>query len=628
MSLAWSSLFLVLAGAWLCAADLRIYDSQKIIACSQGLTECRVDNKNFVVPPSDFGPVEVLSFTLEPALCLTAAKAYKACLLIKIQLQILSNDVSGETSEESENEAHAAVTLCYASVPNLHSCKRIKFIVKFDSENNQEVMEVVVYDGVFLGSSVNVTINKMSLEVDFPQHNTVCPEFPDLEECKIPKFVAKFDLSRGVVELRGETEELLQMCMRRKGMGQCWPSERTIPLHAVTHCMCFQAWRQNTEDKKSSRSINCPFENNTEIRKNAAKNVSFSVRHSETNEGHPALSWNVSAPCRLEAEVWPCQRAVYLGGGCSEVRGFRRHVSTGWEENITMVWTSGTFWDVRTTNGLEPCVMFKIDGEIFGPVCERDVHRGRWICGVFVTLLVFILLAVGVFVFRSRFKEWLSESIPVHQSSGLRGKVLLVHSSISDTSFRDAVCRVATWLSDLGFAVSLDLWDQERVSDLGPTPWLHSRLQHVQQHGGKTLLLLSREAVLQARAYYESCSGAMNREDDKANNIPPPWTSDVFSSALNSLFSAQLRGADARHFALVQLDSEELDLSELFQGLRLYRLPSESRCLLADLHFGCPGSLGARLKRFLWSWRASLKLEERLRRRETEQKQETLPLNI
>lgn len=77
-----------------------------------------------------------------------------------------------------------------------------------------------------------------------------------------------------------------------------------------------------------------------EFSRNAARNMSLSVAHSETNEGRPALSWNMSAPCRLEAEVWPCQMAVTLGGGCTEVPGFRRNISSGWEENISMVWVS------------------------------------------------------------------------------------------------------------------------------------------------------------------------------------------------------------------------------------------------------------------------------------------------
>ncbi|MCI4389935.1 hypothetical protein PGIGA_G00116800 [Pangasianodon gigas] len=626
MSMPWRSLFLMLVGVFLCAADLKKYDSQDTITCSQGLKRCRVINKNYVVPPRDFGPVEVLAFNVEPALCLKATQTYGACLRIRIQLRILpDDDVSGETPEDSDDEDRAAaITLFYVSAPNLMSCKRIDFIVKSDARKNQEKSEVmvVVYEGVFLGSSVNVTVNRMSQVVHIPQHISVCPS-PHIEECKTPRIFPKIDEYRGVVELKAELEELLLMCMKRKGMASCWPSNWTIPLHAVTHCMCFQAWRKNTENEKSSRSEICPFENHKGIRRNAVKNVSLSVRHSETNEGRPALSWNMSAPCRLEAEVWPCQMAVSLGGGCWEVPGFRQNISTGWEENISTVWTSGAFLDVRTTNNLLPCVMFKVDGEMFGPVCERYAHRGRWICLVFVMLLVFILLAVGVFVFRYKLKEWLSNSNPKHQSRGLHGEVLLVHSSGSDSSLSDTVCWFATCLSELGFSVSLDLWNQAAVSAVGPTPWLHSRLQHVQKHGGKTLLLLSHDAVLRARACYESWSGVLNKEDVKAISTSWLWNSDVFSSALSSLFSAHLKGGAAEHFALVQLESEAFDMPELFQGLRLYQLPSESQCLLADLHTGHPGSVGTRLKRFLWTWRASARLKKRLRNCEKERRSRT-----
>lgn len=82
------------------------------------------------------------------------------------------------------------------------------------------------------------------------------------------------------------------------------------------------------------------FLSHAEIRRNAAKNLSLSVGRIKTNEGAAALSWNLSAPCRLETEVWPCQMAVSVGGDCSEVPGFRQIISTGWEENISMVWVS------------------------------------------------------------------------------------------------------------------------------------------------------------------------------------------------------------------------------------------------------------------------------------------------
>lgn len=232
---------------------------------------------------------------------------------------------------------------------------------------------------------------------------------------------------------------------------------------------------------------------------------------------------------------------------------------------------------------------------------------------------------------------------------GILGKVLLIHSSGSDPCLSDTVCWFATWLSELGFSISLDLWNQAAVSAVGPTPWLHSQLQHIQKHGGKTLLLLSDDAVLRAKAFYETWSSVVNKDDGKASSTSWPWNADVFGSALSSLFSARLQGgATAERFALVQLESEAFDMPELFEGLRLYQLPSGSQCLLADLHTGCPGSVGAQLKRFLWTWRASARLERRLRNcekawrsrtestltqvdslsMEKEMEEETLPLHV
>lgn len=207
--------------------------------------------------------------------------------------------------------------------------------------------------------------------------------------------------------------------------------------------------------------------------------------------------------------------------------------------------------------------------------------------------------------------------------SGLHGEVLLVYSSGSDPSFSDTVCWFATWLSELGFCVSLDLWNQAAVSAMGPTPWLHSRLQHVQNHGGKTLLLLSYNAVLQARAFCETGSSTSNTTVPKTGDTSLPRSSDMFKSVLSSLFSAHLQGSAAERFALVQLESETFDMPDLFQGLRLYQLPSESQCLLADLHTGCRKSLGGWLKRLIWAWRASARLRRRLRNCEIERRSRT-----
>ncbi|KAK3536786.1 hypothetical protein QTP86_025096 [Hemibagrus guttatus] len=621
MSAPWHALFLMLAGAVLCAKDLKKHDSQGNITCSQGLKECTVVNKNCVLPqcegalpPSTL--VEVFNLNVEPALCGKTTMKHKACLLIRIQLRVLADDdVSGETPDDSENEDSATLTMCYMSAPNLMSCKEINFIVKSNTRKNQnETVTVEVQDGVFLGSTVTVMLNNMSEKVHVPPLNSV------------PKISANIDEFRGVMELKAEPEEpevTLQLCVKRKGMTRCQPSEWILPLHAVTHCMCFQAWKQNKDDEISYRSEICPFEKHEGFRRNTMKNVSLSVRHGESNEGRPALNWNLSAPCRLEGEVWPCQMAVHVGGGCREVPRFRRNISMGWEENISTVWKSDSFLDVRTTNNLPACVMFKVDGQTFGPFCEDYTPRVRWICLVIVALLLVVLLTVAVFVLRIRHREWLSNSIPTHQSQGLRGEVLLVHSSGSDPSFSDIVCWFATWLSDLGFSVSLDLWNQAEVNKLGPTPWLHSRLQHVQTRGGKILLLLSHDAVLRAKTYSEHWSCVSNEDDDKTSRPSWLWNTDVFSSALSSLFSACLHGGTTEHFALVQLEAEALQLPELFQGLKLYQLPSESQCLLSDLQTRHLRSFGAQLKMFLWTWRASVRLEKRLRNCEEEQRSRT-----
>ncbi|KAF7693488.1 hypothetical protein HF521_008804 [Silurus meridionalis] len=562
-------------------------------------------NENRVVPPPDSGPIEVLAFVLEPALCCPTTQTCKPCLLTHITLKILvddDDDVSGDTHKDSEDEeSPAALTLCYLSAPNLSSCKRIRFLVKSDAWKNKEKQKitVVLYDGVFLGSSVNVSLNRTSQVVHIPQNKSVCPS----SECQPLRIVPEIDESRGVVELKAEDKASLLICMKRKGMTSCLPSDWTIPLHSVTHCIC-------------------PFDNHTGIRINAIRNVSTSVGLTETNEGPPALSWNLSAPCRLEVEVWPCQMAVTQGGGCSEVLGFRRN-ATKWEENKSTLWTSGDFQNFTTTDNLHLCVMFKVNGELLEPVS----HRGRWSSMIFVVVLVSFLLTVGVFVFRKRIKEWLSNSNPTVQSGG-RGEVLLVHSSGSDPSLSDTACWFATWLSELGFSVSLDLWNRATVNAMGPIPWLHSQLQRIQKCSGKILVLLSHDAMLRAEACYESWHVGMYREDSKLNRKPWHWNNDVFSSAINSLISARIQGGATEHFALVQMGSEELILPELFEGLKIFHLPSESQRLLADLHTSHLRGFGPRLKRFLWTWRASAGLKKRLRNYRKEGRSCTEPTQV
>ncbi|TTN83888.1 Interleukin-17 receptor C [Bagarius yarrelli] len=492
MSVLWRSLFLLLTGAVVCKADLKTYDWQSDITCSQALNRCSVVDKNCVLPPcagalppcTSTTP-EVSSVSLEPALCSKTTTDHQVCLLIRIRLRVPTDDndeVSGETPDDLEDEDCAALTLCYIFAPNLPSCKEITFSLISSALRNQEEPEVrvVVQDRSFLGSLVNVTVNGVSQEVRFPNVKAA------------PKLSAVIDQHKGLLELKAENEEPLLVCVKK---------------NEISHC-----------------------------------------------------------------------------------------------------WTSGEFLDVTTENIQFRCVMFKVDGETFGPVCKHYTPRVRWICLPIITMLFVVLFTVGVCVLRFRHK-----GEEIQKLLQLTWQCVLVLAPQEPQGSADVI--------QLGFSVSLDLWNKAEVGNLGPTPWLHSRLQHVQRHGGKTLLLLSHEAVCRVEDYYETWSGASNA--GTAGETSCPWSADVFSSALSSLFSARLQGGAAEHFVLVQLGCELIEMPKLLYGLKLYQLPSESQQLLTDLHTVQPGSLKARLKKFLWTWKASARLEKKLRNCERERRPRT-----
>lgn len=70
-------------------------------------------------------------------------------------------------------------------------------------------------------------------------------------------------------------------------------------------------------------------------------NVSVSVAECQMREGGTGLSWNVTAPCRLEAEVWLCKKDL-PGGQCEEVTGSRQklhnYVHAGWSATRNGHW--------------------------------------------------------------------------------------------------------------------------------------------------------------------------------------------------------------------------------------------------------------------------------------------------
>lgn len=54
-------------------------------------------------------------------------------------------------------------------------------------------------------------------------------------------------------------------------------------------------------------------------------NISVAMAENQMRDGKAGLTCNVTAPCRLEAEVWLCETGE-PGGQCEEVRGSRQRL--------------------------------------------------------------------------------------------------------------------------------------------------------------------------------------------------------------------------------------------------------------------------------------------------------------
>lgn len=66
----------------------------------------------------------------------------------------------------------------------------------------------------------------------------------------------------------------------------------------------------------------------------------MSVEQGQMNSGGAMLSWNLSAPCRLEGEVWPCHRAAGVEKDmCKEMKGLRQQLSNStWTQSSKGRW--------------------------------------------------------------------------------------------------------------------------------------------------------------------------------------------------------------------------------------------------------------------------------------------------
>uniref|UniRef100_A0A8C8LU63 SEFIR domain-containing protein n=1 Tax=Oncorhynchus tshawytscha TaxID=74940 RepID=A0A8C8LU63_ONCTS len=383
----------------------------------------------------------------------------------------------------------------------------------------------------------------------------------------VPSFSTLIDPERREVMLQVAKEEdspyQLEMCLQHEHNGMC-RVQKSLPLHSVTPCMCFQVLILYLY-----RSLPELFQ------RNLWENVSVSVVRGQMNSGGAMLSWNLTAPCRVEAEVWPCQRDAGVDKDrCRELGDIRQHLSNDiWREIDRGHWVLS----VCVCVCVSPSLQVKVKGKNseLGPFCPIDCEY---------------------------FRRGLNYQIPI------RGHVVLLSPPDVDNSVSELVCELGSSLRARGLSVSVDLWSRAELCSLGPLPWLHSQLQPLDSQGGRALLVLTQAAWKKAEDWGQQWDQHGQQRRDIAQGVEEegeykrllqglysPYA-DVFSAALSCIKVDHQQGRAGKRFLLVHFEAHSAKLlssergpPELFQGLPLFHLPSQGQELLVQLAIGSKG---------------------------------------
>lgn len=171
--------------------------------------------------------------------------------------------------------------------------------------------------------------------------------------------------------------------------------------------------------------------------------------------------------------------------------------------------------------------------------------------------------------------------------------MVLLYPPGDDQALPELMSHLGSSLQALGFSVSLDLWSQTELGALGPVPWLHSRLNRLQRQGGKVVLVLSQAAWIRAeewgaRSWERSIDTEAEEEGRRRTGSSP--CGDVFTASLSCVLADYLQGRAGERFMLVQFEALPPEppgglrpLPELFRGLHVYSLPSQSLGFLTEL---------------------------------------------
>ncbi|XP_049437228.1 uncharacterized protein wu:fl23c11 isoform X1 [Epinephelus fuscoguttatus] len=617
-----------------------IYRGAPHLTCSEGLTDCTVKLASpfAAALPGPDDTVNVAQVQLKVILCCAAKKDCAPCLQIIITVQEVDNakeifEESGDGNDEEESHwpeskgsghlvlpvPRASVIVCLSSPGSMELCRELQFKPShsgLDRASSQQLTHKLLFaERVTFGSEVVVRVYTHSKETFHVQNITV-PSLVEacsatlertVKECDAPRLRAVTDQKRNVVVLQLENADDRpdEIMCRRVGNGvageaHVWPKNKTemvISANSVAPCLCFQVgWK----GKEFQRRF-CPFNNQQDALERMQHNVSVSVEETQMREGGVGLSWNVSAPCRLEAEMWLCKKDL-ARDQCDEVSGSRQrlHNRTGWSATSSGHWKTGEF---NASSHPLLCVQIKIHGmkSYLKPHCPFSTSRWRWSLPLLIGVLLMCFAILGAYLIQGVLKgymwRWLKEDDVKGAVGG--GHVVLLYPPDDDQALPELMSHLGSSLQALGFSVSLDLWSQSELSVLGPVPWLHSRLNRLQKQGGKVVLVLTQTAWIRAEEWgawsWERNTPRERNRDMEDEETGRSYTAsspcvDVFTASLSCILADYLQGRAGERFMLAQFESLPPEppggfrpLPELFRGLHVYSLPSQSLGFLTEL---------------------------------------------
>ncbi|XP_023675139.1 interleukin-17 receptor C [Paramormyrops kingsleyae] len=607
-------------------------DHETHLTCSQDIRECTV--KDGEQPGYGSDPVAILTLELKALLCCHDSRDCRPCVEIYLTVKgsygesegsgghsdeygaTVRDTGSGSNDSQPSSPPHLSVlsfVVCHTTASSISVCKIIEFTLSpaalEDPDEPEMWLSLVVSDKLAFGSHLFVSVQAVNKSIVLPSQQEVC--FTDhreiVKECDVPKLHTVIDWTKevAIVYLANEdkdTSASLSMCLKYEETGDCiyqkWDQKEnfSIPLHSVTPCLCIQAWWMKMD---ALRVNSCPFSDLKEFFNNTWKNVSLFVEPVQSNGGDTVLTWNLSSPCRVEAELWLCEKTVEGAlRGCKEMQGsrvrLRKDQDLEWSVSSREYLGKGEFIDVLPHPML--CVAAKIYrmSGVLAIQCPFAAPRRNWTLLVLVTLLLICLIVLVAHVLHGSLK-----------GDADRGHVVLLFPPDTEPALPGLVYRLGSMLSAAGFSVSGDLWSRGELCTLGAVPWLHAQLENLQRKGGKAVLIVTQTAWELAEAWLQ---------DTGRRPFSHPYP-DVFVAALSCILADQLQGLAGRRFALVQFDSlpptapaSGHPFPELFQGLSLYSLPSQRLDFLMELVAPCgwAGSWLGRLKARLWVWALGL----------------------